>query len=146
MPEGIELAVYQEILACEGIGAIVWNLETDEIIQDTTLEKILATPLQTEHFSQVLLNRARVHPNDYKLLVDLVAFLSRRHKEYHDNQCTMAFEYRIMGEDGQYQWYHLRRSFILKGIVLIGRWGHCAIRMKNDVGRRNCRLRRNVIR
>ena len=115
MPEGIELAVYQEILACEGIGAIVWNLETDEIIQDTTLEKILATPLQTEHFSQVLLNRARVHPNDYKLLVDLVAFLSRRHKEYHDNQCTMAFEYRIMGEDGQYQWYHLRQIVYFKG-------------------------------
>ena len=79
MAEAIDVSIYRDILSYEGVGLVVWDLEKDEIVYDEMLEKILATPLQREHFSQVLLNRVHIHPNDHKFFLDLVAFLSRSH-------------------------------------------------------------------
>jgi len=113
--ETIGLAIYKDIFSCENTGIAVWDLTRDEILYDETLEKLLDAPLQREHFSQVLMNRVRVHPNDHHLLLELIAFLSRTHKEYRDGKCSMAFEYRILGADDAYHWFHLRQIIYFKG-------------------------------
>ena len=115
MAEAIDVSIYRDILSYEGVGLLVWDLEKDEIVYDEMLEKILATPLQREHFSQVLLNRVHIHPNDHKFFLDLVAFLSRSHKEYSNDKCTMAFAYRLKDLEGCYHWYRLRQVIYFKG-------------------------------
>ena len=115
MSEAIDIAIYKDIFSCENIGIIVWDLATDAVLYDETLEKILGDAVQKEHFSQVLMNRVRVHPNDHHLLLELLAFLSRTHKEYRDSKCSMVFEYRMLGTDGVYHWFHLRQLVYFKG-------------------------------
>ncbi len=115
MSDLIDLATYKDLFLSEGVGIAVWNLEKDEIVYDEMLERVFTKAIQCEHFSQVILNRAYIHPNDYALLVDLVAFLSRSHKEYRDSKCDIVLEYRIKESTGIYQWYHVRWIVYFKG-------------------------------
>lgn len=116
MPDSIDLSTYKDLLFSEGVGIAVWNLETDEIVYyDEKWAEIFTSAIQVEHFSQVLLNRAFVHPNDRPLLVDMIAFLSRPHKEYRDSKYDMVLEHRIKDPSGNYQWYHIRQIVYFKG-------------------------------
>ena len=108
MNETEQLALYLEALRAERTAVLRWDLKTDRVCGETTLNDIFPIKLQNESYSDFLLHSLPLHPNDKKYFVSLVDFIKKPHPEYADKTYEKVIEYRVRENSGEYRWFHVR--------------------------------------
>lgn len=108
MKETAELTLYLEALRAERTAILRWDLKTDHVYGEAALTEIFPAKLENINYSEFLLNKLNIHPNDRYYFVSLVDFLKKPHSEYANKTCEKVFDYRVMENDGKYIWFHVR--------------------------------------
>ncbi len=103
-----DLTMYREALRAEGIALARWDLETDRIYGDSAMKDLFPDHLTEEPYSEFLLRRPGLHPNDVKLFEALVRFIKTPHHEHADASHEIVVEYRLTNSQKKEQWLHAR--------------------------------------
>ena len=101
-----DLTIYQEALLAERIAMARWDIKTDRVYGDSTMERLFPDHLNDGPYSAFLLRRPGLHPNDVKLFEALVRFVQTPHPEHADKSHEILVEYRLIDEKGHDQWFH----------------------------------------
>ena len=108
MKETAELGLYLEALRAERTAILRWDLKTDRVYGEAALTEIFTTEQVNTSYSEFLLNKLPIHPNDRNYFVSFVDFIKKPHSEYADKTCEKVFDYRVLEKDGAYRWFHIR--------------------------------------
>ena len=108
MNETEELALYQEALRAERTAVLRWDLKTDLVYGESSLNGIFPIKLKNKKYSDFLLNSLKLHPNDRKFFISFIDFIRNPHKEFSGKSSETVIEYRVMEDNGEYRWFHVR--------------------------------------
>ena len=75
MNETEELALYQEALRAERTAILRWDLKTDLVYGESSLNGIFPIKLKNKKYSDFLLNSLKLHPNDRKFFISFIPLL-----------------------------------------------------------------------
>ena len=103
-----DLAMYREALRAERIAAARWDIKTDRVYGDSTMMNLFPGHLPDGPYSEFLLRRPGLHPNDVKYFESLMRFLQTPHHEHADASHEIVVEYRLADAAGHEQWFHMR--------------------------------------
>ena len=103
-----DLAMYREALRAERIATARWDIKTDRVYGDSTMMNLFPGHLTDGPYSEFLLRRPGLHPNDVKYFESLMRFLQAPHHEHADASHEIVVEYRLADAGGQEQWFHMR--------------------------------------
>ena len=103
-----DLAIYREALSAEGIALARWDLKTDRVYGDPAMEILFPDHLTDGPYSEFLLHRPGLHPNDVIFFEALARFVQTPHHEYADKSHEIVVEYRLAEAEGREQWFHMR--------------------------------------
>ena len=117
-----DLAIYREALRAEQIAMARWDLKTDRAYGDSTMIELFPDQMTNGPYSEFLLRRPRLHPDDANAFNALVDFVRTPHPEYAGHSHDIVVEYRLVDRAGCEQW--LRAHFI---IHFEKEWPHDAI-------------------
>lgn len=102
----MDLEMYREALRAERIGVARWDIKLDRVFGDSTMMVLYPDHLTNGAYSEFLLSRPELHPNDVKFFESLVRFVQAPHHEYADKTHEILIEYRLMGAENREQWFH----------------------------------------
>ena len=108
MKETAKLDLYVEALRAERTAILRWDLKTDRVYGETALTDIFPAKLENASYSDFLLNKLPIHPNDKYYFTAFIDFIKKPHNEYADKTCEKVFDYRVQGDNGEYRWFHVR--------------------------------------
>ena len=103
-----DLAMYREALRAERIAAARWDIKTDRVYGDSTMMNLFPGHLTDGPYSEFLLRRPGLHPNDVKYFESLMRFLQTPHHEHAGASHEIVVEYRLADAAGHEQWFHMR--------------------------------------
>lgn len=101
-----DLEMYREALRAERIGVARWDIKLDRIFGDSTMMVLYPDHLTNGAYSEFLLSRPELHPNDVKFFEALVRFVQAPHHEYADKSHEILIEYRLTDAENREQWFH----------------------------------------
>ena len=101
-----DLEMYREALRAERIGVARWDIKLDRVFGDSTMMVLYPDHLTNGAYSEFLLSRPDLHPNDVKFFEALVRFVQEPHHEYADKSHEILIEYRLTDADNREQWFH----------------------------------------
>ncbi len=105
----------KEILMAEKISLLFWDLETDCVEAELLTEELMASSFSETRYTDFLLHRMAVHPDDRKSFTELIRFLEQPQEEYADGVRDFLIDYRLGSEDAGYQWFHARYRVFFEG-------------------------------
>ena len=101
-----DLEMYREALRVERIGVARWDIKLDRVFGDSTMMVLYPDHLTNGAYSEFLLSRPELHPNDVKFFEALVRFVQAPHHEYADKSHEILIEYRLTDAENREQWFH----------------------------------------
>ena len=101
-----DLEMYREALRAERIGVARWDIKLDRVFGDSTMMVLYPDHLTNGAYSEFLLSRPELHPNDVKFFEALVRFVQAPHHEYADKSHEILIEYRLTDAENREQWFH----------------------------------------
>lgn len=101
-----DLEMYREALRAERIGVARWDIRLDRVFGDSTMMRLYPDHLTNGAYSEFLLRRPDLHPNDVKFFEALVRFVQAPHHEYADKSHEIVIEHRLIGAENREQWFH----------------------------------------
>ena len=101
-----DLEMYREALRAERIGVARWDIKLDRVFGDSTMMVLYPDHLTNGPYSEFLLCRPDLHPNDVKFFDALVRFVQAPHHEYADKAHEIVVEYRLTDAGNHEQWFH----------------------------------------
>ena len=101
-----DLEMYREALRVERIGVARWDIKLDRVFGDSTMMVLYPDHLTNGAYSEFLLRRPELHPNDVKFFEALVRFVQAPHHEYADKSHEILIEYRLTDAENREQWFH----------------------------------------
>ena len=101
-----DLEMYREALRVERIGVARWDIRLDRVFGDSTMMVLYPDHLTNGAYSEFLLSRPELHPNDVKFFEALVRFVQAPHHEYADKSHEILIEYRLTDAENREQWFH----------------------------------------
>ena len=101
-----DLEMYREALRAERIGVARWDIKLDRVFGDSTMMVLYPDHLTNGAYSEFLLRRPELHPNDVKFFEALVRFVQAPHHEYADKSHEILIEYRLTDAENREQWFH----------------------------------------
>ena len=87
-----DLEMYREALRAERIGVARWDIRLDRVFGDSTMMSLYPDHLTNGAYSEFLLRRPVLHPNDVKFFEALVRFVQAPHHEYADKTHEILIE------------------------------------------------------
>ncbi len=101
-----DLDMYREALRAEQIAMARWDLKTDRVCGDPTMSRLFPDHMTDGPYSEFLLHRPYLHPNDVIYFDALVRFVRSPHHEYADKSHEAVIEYRLTKAEDHDQWLH----------------------------------------
>ena len=103
-----DLVMYREALRAERIGAARWDVKADRVAGDETMMNLFPDHITDGAYSEFLLHRPGLHPNDVKFFEALARFVLSPHHEYADKSHEIVVKFRLANAEGREQWFHMR--------------------------------------
>ena len=101
-----DLEMYREALRAERIGVARWDLKLDRVFGDSTMMVLYPDHLTNGAYSEFLLRRPDLHPNDVKFFEALVRFVQAPHDEYAGKSHEIVVDFRLADAENCEQWFH----------------------------------------